>query len=208
MVVLLESRNIQDSEWTRHEISFTVRNRLGLLTVPMPDVDPKSYLASTHRMPLQAAEFIDGQPDKDGAWGKLKDDRVAELVAEVKRVHADALFKRRERLRSDIVSALLAKGVQISYSAVGPFRINKRSIDHLICTTTRPPEVNDFHDLYSSCNRPPVSSAQGLLVGPRATFEPDREKRLQWLEKVTGCETFDEGRLFELANWLLTGRRV
>lgn len=208
MVVLLESKNIQNSDWTRHEISSTVRNRLGLLTVPMPDVDPETYLGSVARKPLTAAEFIDGKADDTGRWGRLKDDALRTLVGEVKRVHAESLFRGRERLRTEIVSTLNAKGVPLLYSAAGPFRLTQRSIDHIISTTTRPPEVADFHDLYSFCNRPPASSARGVLIGLRPTFEPDREKRLQWLEKVTCCETFDEGKLSELATWLLTGNRV
>jgi hypothetical protein len=141
-------------------------------------------------------------------WGPLKHDALRLLVGEIKRVHAESLFKRRERLRTEIVSTLNANGVPLLYAAAGPFRLTQRSIDHVISTTTRPPEVDDFRDLYSSCNRPPGSSAQGVIVGPCATFEPDRQKRLQWLEKVTGCETFDEGKLLELAKRLLAGKRV
>ncbi len=208
MVVLLESKDIQQSEWTRHEINFTVRNRLGLLTVPMPDVDPRTYLSSAARKPLDAADFVAGKADVTGMWGALHDRALPILIGEIKRVHAQSLFKRRERLRTEIVSTLNANGVPLTYSAAGPFRLTQRSIDHIIGATTRPPEVDDFHDLHSSCNRPTQDCAKGVIVGPCATFEPDREKRLQWLEKVTGCETFDEGKLAELARWLLTGQRV
>jgi TIR domain len=211
MVVLLESKNIQNSEWTRHEISFTVRYGLGLLTVPMPDVAPDTYLGSAARKPLSGDDFAAGKADITGMWGRLKDkagEALETLVGEIKRVHAESLFQRRVRLRREIVSTLGANGVPLSYSAVGPFRVTQRSIDHIIVTTTRPPEVDDFHDLHSCCTHKSASCAQGAVVGPLATFEPDREKQLKWLETVTGCKAFDEGKLGDLAHWLLTGERV
>ena len=208
MVVLLESKNIQQSDWTRHEISFTVRNRLGLLTVPMPDIDAKTYLSSSARMPLKASEFVSKKADSTGMWGRLEDGPMRLLLDEIKRVHADSLFKRRERLRTELVSTLNAHGIPVQYSATGLFRVTQRAIDHMIGTTTRPPGVDEFHNLHFSCKLPSPPDAQGILVGPCATFEPDRARLLLWLETITGCQTFDEGKLSELAKWLLTGSRL
>jgi hypothetical protein len=208
MVVLLESKNIQQSDWTRHEISFAIRNRLGLLTVPMPDIDANTYLSSSARRPLKATDFVSKKPDSAGMWGRLEDNPMRQLLDEIKRVHADSLFKRRERLRTELVSTLNAHGIGIQYSATGPFRLTVRAIDHMIGTTTRPPGVDDFHNLHFSCKLSFPPDAQGILVGPCATFEPDRARLLQWLETITGCQTFDEGKLSELAKWLLTGSRV
>ena len=207
MVVLLESKDIQHSDWTRHEISFTVRNRLGLLTVPMPDVDPQTYLGSAARKPLDALEFVDGKADVTGMWGRLRTTRSypgrrdqtrscgVAVQAERAPAHGNRLYPERQRGAADV------------------FR--RRSLPPH-------PAIHRSHHLHHHPSarsgrfpRSPFlvqSSAQacakGVIVGPCATSEPDREKRLQWLEKVTGCETFDEGKLVELAGWLLTGQRV
>ena len=216
MVLLLESMFIRKSEWTQHEIDFTLRNRLGLLVVRMPGLAAESSVAAGDATPLDKSDFLQTEGkdmlDETGAaykqWGELTQQALARVVKDTKRVHAEALFKRRHRLRADIVATFMAKGVPVQYSAVGPFQVSENGVDHLICTTARPPEVNDFHDLHSSCSTQTGLPRQGALVGPLAAFEPDRKRRLAWLEEVSRCACFDEGNLGELASWVLTGKRI
>ena len=53
-------------------------------------------------------------------WPELKDEKLNDVVAQIKAAHAEALFRRRHTLRADLVAALQTGGVAAIYSAVGP----------------------------------------------------------------------------------------
>ncbi|WP_413988039.1 toll/interleukin-1 receptor domain-containing protein [Labrys okinawensis] len=219
MVLLLESKSLKDSHWTQHEIDFAKRNRLGLVAARMPDVTPGDALTSVSadaRLVLDRKDFtgapvphkvidaLRGEVTVD-EWPKLEDDALQRLVAKVKEVHAAALFRRRYRLRTDVVAALNKGGLATQYSAVGPIRIAQGSAKHTVWLTTRPPEVDDFRSLQGAhaalgASKPSWVAA---IIGPRAALEPDRQTRLGWLERMSGCLSFDEGSLSTFIDRLL-----
>ena len=76
----------------------------------------------------------------------------------------------------------------------------KGTAEHLIWPTTRPPDTADFQSLYGAhFARNPSKESRGIIVGPKAALEPDRQKLLKWLSDVTACLCFDEGNLPEFA---------
>ena len=99
------------SKWTQHEIDFAKRHRLGMLALQMPDVKDDAALASIApdaRERLTAADFV-GPPrsvaDPSGSgsvdeWPELTTEAIRRVVARVKTSHAQALFRRRHRLRT------------------------------------------------------------------------------------------------------------
>jgi hypothetical protein len=218
MVVLLESKFLSDSQWTQHEIAFAKRNRLGLALIRMPDVDPAHGIASATLGPdirLQSQDFAEPEkhvpnPQAPGAtmseWQTLKPEVLADIVARIKIAHAEALFHRRHALRGDLVVALNNAGVPTQYTAIGPLVVKTDVEEHLLWLTTRPPEVDDFQSIHTArgARTPPLP--RGLIVGPQAAQEPDRKLRLTWLSNVTGCLSFDEGNLAELAQKVKSGR--
>ena len=120
--------------------------------------------------------------------------------------HSNALFERRQRLRKDVANALAAVGVRVTANAVGPMRADVGLNQHLIWITTRPPEVDDFRNLHGAHVSRPQRQAgwRGALVGPQAALEPDRRKRLTWLEGRTECLSFDEAKLSDFARRVAT----
>jgi hypothetical protein len=222
MVLLLESKGAKDSKWTQHEIDFVKRHRLGLLALRMPDVEPKEALASVSFdavfRPLQRDRDFIGEPrqvmDEHGnsvdEWPELKSEALEELVAAVKRAHAQALFRRRHRLRSDLVVELKKRGIQTEYSAAGPLFAKFGEDEHLLWPITRPPEVEDFRTTHQAHRlRTGISAkSHGVVIGPRAAQESDRLARLKWLEEVSGCPSFDEGKLADFADRLVAGKLV
>lgn len=213
MVVLLESRFLHTSKWTQHEIDYVKRNRLGLATLRMPDVQPTERVRSATigaHVDLDANDFVRApdlvaNPDDPQAqilaWPALTDAAVQRVVAAIKRAHAEALFLRRHRLRQDVVWALRSVGLKATDQSVGPIVVSTDSDTHLVWLTTRPPEVDDFQSLWvAHLTRADLSpSPNGLIVGPRAAQEPDRLQRLDWLHRVTDCLSFDEGNLIDFA---------
>ena len=210
MVVLLESKFLKRSKWTQHEIDFAKRRRLGLLALRMPEVagdDLLSSIAFDAREGLERCDFAGGPTqvlDPDGhdmvdQWPKLADAALDRVVTRIKTAHADALFLRRRRLRGDVVAALHGEGVTVRYSEVGPLFVG--SDGHVVWLTTRPPEVDDFRsvDEARAARKSAGREPRGVIVGPMAALEPDRQERLDWLHDVTSCQSFDEGNLPEFA---------
>jgi hypothetical protein len=140
-------------------------------------------------------------------WPELKPEALGNVVAEVKRAHAQALFRRRHRLRSDLVVELRRRGIQTEYSAAGPLFAKFGDDEHLLWPITRPAEVEDFRTTHQAHHlRTGVSkNSQGIVIGPRAAQESDRLARLRWLEEVSGCRSFDEGKLADFADRLVRG---
>ena len=130
-------------------------------------------------------------------WPELTKQTEDRLVADIKQAHAEALFRRRHRLRTDLVAVLNTAGIQTQYTAVGPLHVRYPPDEHLVWITTRPPEVDDFRSLYAAdeARTKPSRESRGVIVGPLAAQEPDRKRRLSWLETVSGCPSFDEGDL-------------
>ncbi len=214
MVVLLESKLLKDSKWTQHEIDFAKRNRLGMLSLRMPDVKGDALLASIFpgaRENLEVEHFV-GPAVHDpienvDQWPALKVEALDRVIGRIKVAHAAALFQRRYRLRGDVVAALNAEhGVNAQYCAVGPLKVVCGSDEHVVWLTTRPPEVEDFRSVYGAhCARPsPTPDSRGIIVGPQAALEPDRIDQLQWLREVSRCPSFDEGNLRDFAHRLAT----
>jgi len=214
MVVLLESKLLKDSKWTQHEIDFAKRHRLGMLALRMPDVkDLLASIASDARENLKTSDFVGpparttdpSVPGSIDQWPALTSQAVDRVVAQIKAAHAAALFRRRHRLRGDIVAALNAvAGVQAQYSAVGPLKVVCGSDEHIVWPTTRPPEVDDFRSVHNLhlARKNRTRDWRAIIVGPQAALEPDRTERLRWLRTVSQCLAFDEGNLQDFASRL------
>lgn len=209
MVVLLESRLLEDSEWTQHEIDFAKRHRLGMIALQMPDVT--SGMASINaREILKASEFTK-KPVKGEKgivqWQKLRKPTLDRVVSRIKAAHADALFRRRHYLRKDLRQLLKShSGVKVSDGSVGPLYVTKNADEHVLWLTTRPPELEDFRSVHGALHAKARShDSKGIVVGPLAALEPDRQHRLTWLSDVCKCLAFDEGNLREFARKLATG---
>ncbi len=223
MVVLLESLSLKNSKWTQHEIDFAKRFRLGLACVRMPDVTDENTLASVRNRPRidlrnkPISDFVDTSvPKLDSSdanpppvqWPRLTEDAEERVVAFIKSEHAKALFERRQRLRKDVATALAAAGLHVVANAVGSIRAEIAGNQHLIWVTTRPPEVDDFRNLHEAhlARKERGIGWRGAIIGPQAALEPDRRKRLTWLEACTQCLSFDEGKLSEFAHKVATWR--
>lgn len=180
MVLLLESANTGTSKWTQHEINFAKRYRLGLMAVTMPEVAPANQDPSIHssfRKRLQAGDI------KDEKLTKPALDATTTLV---KKLHSEALLRRRESMRANLVSELRANGWQCDEGAAGPVAVGSFKF----FLATRPPDVADFHGAHAG-----RGSSEAYVVGPRAELEQGRKERIDWLEFVSGCACWDEGRL-------------
>jgi hypothetical protein len=219
MVVLLESKHIQESPWTQHEIDFAKRRQLGLLSLRMPDVDlgkglpsinadaVKSLLKTDFTAPPRSVSVAPNTIRDE--WQTLEKTSLEDVIAEIKRVHAQALFRRRRHLREDLELELGRQGLTVVMPAYGPISASLGTDKHLLWPTTWPPDVEDFrttHQAHSKWNWPGGVSRR-IVVGPHSAQQPDRLARLHWLRDVSDCRLFDEGNLPALAKYLADGAK-
>ena len=212
MVVLLESAGLKTSKWTQHEIDFAKRRRLGLIALRMPDVE--DLLTSVDaRESLECKDFekqpveVEVNGEKVRQWQELSGEKLDDVIAKIKQAHADALYRRRYRLRKDIVSAFSDQGMIVVYQSVGAMKVVRGSDHHVLWPTTRPPQVDDFRSVHGAfhAGAPPTIASCAIIVGPLVALEPDRQEELEWLHKVSQCRTFDEGNLAQLACQVASG---
>jgi hypothetical protein len=181
MVLFLESARAHTSQWTEHEIQFVKRYQLGMLVLKLPDLDPD--LPSTDadfRMGLKKEEFEAAPtPVQDfKQWGKLKPEKLTEVIGLAKVVHDRSVFRRRRFLRDNITAALGNAGLQPDPMRPDGLTIVKAGLEYGLWITTRPPEVADFQTPWGLV-KPPAQ--KGVVVGPMAAMETGRMKTLAWL---------------------------
>jgi hypothetical protein len=83
-------------------------------------------------------------------WPELKPQTLGRTAAEVKRARAKALFRRRHRLRSDLMVELRKRGIQTEYSAAGPLFAKFGDDEHLLLAHHRARRGREFPDDSSS----------------------------------------------------------
>jgi hypothetical protein len=184
MVLLLESTSYQDSQWVQYEIDFAKKYRLGLLALNI-DASPKvASVDDEFRLPanLNASKRLDVTALND-------------LVVEIRRHHANALYRKRHYLTQNILEALRKKGATPDVDSHGFVTVNgaRPGTSYKIWSVARPPAVGDYR--YTDITH---SQGEKLIVGP-AFVEVDRVTLNSWLSDKAVVRYFNEGELLQLA---------
>jgi hypothetical protein len=214
MVVLLESSEIDQSAWAQHEIDFTKRFRLGLLALclpdrakPVPSIDPdlRHRLKDTDFKSATPRSTVTKEAKTVAQWGELTDEARDQVVAEIKRVHDRALFRRRRYLRDAMTAALASFGLTPGTATDDGFIevSGKEGTRYLVWLTPRPPELVDFYTTHPRTQAPPPS--KGVIIGPTALLEPSRTDRLKWLTGVCRFVCVDEDDITDAAEMMKAG---
>jgi hypothetical protein len=202
MVLVLESRRIMESEWTRYEIDFAVSHRLGLFALHMPDGPAIAGIDEKQRYRLRDEHFGGGRRSR-----RLRAVVLRDVARRIREEHTRALVWRRDLLRTTMQNALLAEGVRgaafgpggvLSASSVSPGKPRQ----YAVYVTSRPPELPDFHHTHGSCADP---YPRGVIVGPDAHLAGIRRTRLDWLSDRSSIRYFDEGQMSQVAQAIARG---
>jgi hypothetical protein len=215
MVLLLESAQVETSQWTEHEIQFAKRRQLGLLAVQMPDrPEPLASIDVDLRIQLAQVDFL-APPTLVAApqnpalpfsqWGRLKDDKLKEVILRAQATHDRAAFRRRRNLRTNAEASLRKAGLIPSPIPDSGLMTVNNSSPYALWLTTRPPELSDFHYTHA---RVPVTNpkTKGVVIGPTADLETMRRDRLAWLSGLCQFACLDEDDLPEAAELMKKGQ--
>lgn len=192
MVLLLESPGVSQSKWVKEEITLAMQQRMGLLALSWPEVvnDSKLQVARLppdYRFPLVAGDFLSTTP------ARLSDATLARIVAEVEKVHTQAMVRRRRELLGSVIRELQLSG-QVSYSWSSQWSLALHAMSparqaHLAVT----PRTADCRDLYRCDNhRASKRYDRGFLIHPSGTINQDHGKLLQWLTSTRKLDCLTE----------------
>jgi hypothetical protein len=231
MVLLLESDRFGESKWTVEEICYCKQYRLGLYSIRMPhglvpDPNDPSRKMSTKKLPdvdddirqtLGAGDFEPGEfpkdvdagqsgsPDLYLQWGPLTAVALQRVVEEIKHRHDEALLRRLETMRHEMLNALkVAKATHYAMRADGMMSVDGGTKRYAVWITTRPPELPDFHVTHVGSQNP--AGTTGVIVGHRQLLEPDMQRRLAWLSGVCRLVWVDEGNIVSAAYDMAGGK--
>jgi hypothetical protein len=224
MVLLLESERLSSSAWTQIEIDHCKKYRLGLFSLQMPQVPRERAIGSIGidlRKTLSVTDFAgpplmmnnplytgipnDPEPPLVTQWQTLTDQALGEVVFEIRKVHDQALFRRRRYLREVMDKALKNAGAaNVTFDDAGMLVVSgglgKR---YSIWLTTRPPELPDFQVTHIRAAIPPAN--RGIVIGPLVLLEPACQKRLDWLSSVSMMKCVDESQIATAAAEVVKG---
>jgi len=182
-VVLVESPDVQDSSWVEEEFNYARKRNMGLLVLTWPQtIAMKRTLPGVYekyRLHLPPDELT---VDSCGQ-GRLSQEFLTVLAAEVEERHAAALLRRRRQLMGSIESELKRSGV--SYVGIADWSLVARlsrggraRVDCVISITPRAPDVPDLLalDTHVTAGR----KRTGVLVHTLRTVPQQRRDLLKW----------------------------
>ena len=185
-VLLLESSDLRESQWVRHEIAYAHARRIEILALTLPD---------THRSKL--VPTIDDAfrrwltEDDMSSDGILSADTLETTLDAIELAHAHALRRRREQILGSVKEKLRTDGCTCRPAddwCVFAERLNGRS--GLFWVTPRRPEPKDFYSLSKQHERVKRSGGlevlQAFVVHESGRLAEDHQELLEWLSCISG----------------------
>jgi hypothetical protein len=198
MVLVLESAGFADSEWTRYEVEFAVKHRLGLFALQTPGGKDLAGIDHYSRIRLTKSDFDIDNPLI------LNASSLQQTVKQIKIEHGRKMVWRRRILLDSMARALAHEGLpRQRLGPTGAIHVDGPGRKYIISLTPRPPELRDFHNTYLQSHADP--SSRGLVVGPVTSQEQDRQQRICWLGDVSGVKCFDESCMDQVAKGIKGG---
>lgn len=186
-VLVLESGSNSRRTWTRFEVDFARRQRLGLLALHLPK---GRVVAGIDQGRRRAVSSLDRR-------GRVSPAAMNSLVAWLVLACSRAEEHRRAYLRSAVADALSLYGVQ-RVSFVAPDVVigqDTRGQPFSVRVSSLPAELSDFH--YAGRHRPPAINA--YVVAPGQFVNWRRRDPIEWLTQQTSVQLYDEGEIDALA---------
>jgi anti-anti-sigma regulatory factor len=199
MVVVLESVEILDSEWTTYEINTAKACELTLVAVHLPGGKKVPGIDDAARQALFDREFQGGEFSPSAV---LVNTKLAELVTWIEQEHNGGVLRRRGALRSAIENALAVRGVRnVVIDGAGVMHVTAAGRQYKIWPSVRSPELDDFHTA-SLARTPPQ---YGIVIGLARLFALTTRARYEWLSGVCNVAMVDKGEIAAAADMIPKG---
>lgn len=198
MVLVLESRRLQDSKWVLYEINLAKTCGLGVFALNLDDAPPVPGIDEGVRMRLDGSAFVRGK-----VGGRLAAAALNEARGRIREEHDKALIHRRIHLERSFDRAVRRAGAPApTRETNGAFRVVTPAKNYLTWLTVRPPDLPDFHYVHGAAHKPTM----GVIIGLSRLMEPPQALRNAWLAQLCELKVIDEGRLVWAAGEMARGR--
>jgi hypothetical protein len=145
MIVVLETAQITQSQWITHEVTYAVRNRLGILAIQPPNGTSRPEISNRRRLFM-----VKNSIDIDGTIKQPWLDRVCERI---RILHFLAIVRKRNQMEQAMRNALLHEGIYSLQTTFDGFLevadgVPSAGLNEL-WVTPRPAELADFQKAYA-----------------------------------------------------------
>ena len=187
-VLVLESGELRDSPWVRHEIAFAHARRIEMLALTLPSTGDDRLVPTiddAFRRRLGYKDLLDE--------GTLIPEKLKEILEEIELSHARALRRRREQILGSVTEKLRKEGCRCNPTSDWcVFAVARTGSTGLFWVTPRRPEPRDFHAVSVECERLAQRGGgndlvlQGAVVHEAGRLGDEHQELLMWLSRVSG----------------------
>lgn len=184
-VLLLESSDLLQSEWVRHEIAYSHAHRIPIVALKIPGE------AGTFASAIDEAFRIRLSQKDLSTNGTLAESSLARVLDRIEIDHAKALRKRREQILGSVIDTVRDKQCEIQpvtdWSILAEEPSGK---SHLLWTTPRRPAARDYYLVDKERKRleepARINNLTVSVVHESGRFMQQHQELLQWLTRITG----------------------
>jgi hypothetical protein len=198
-VVILDSRDVDQSKWVAQEYAFARMYKLGLMAIDLPG-GCRSFRRVGTRLNLSTAKrgasFTGATP--------LSQKSVDKAVAFVRNNYFTEVSRRFRHQRRLILSSAALAGVRVRRRPDGLFDILGPH-SYVIAASARPPGVENFR-LVCEAAAANHGMAKGVVVGPLFAQMHQARDDVHWLARATSSAAVDERRVLRAMRLSSTGR--
>jgi hypothetical protein len=180
-VLLLESPDLLASEWVQHEVSYSLSNGLGLMSLRLPTTTAAQLHPAVD--PSIRTDLKRGEVSIRGTSLRLTRSALAQVLLKVEREHAITFRMRREKVVADATDLLLAAGYTVGAFDDTTLVAKRSGRTDVLRVVTRAPQPNDLLSLHLVRQKLLRSAprVRGWLVHPLADANPERAALMKWL---------------------------
>ena len=184
MVLILESENYQDSKWIQYEIDFAKQYKLGIFAINTNSAPKVKSVDDELRIYVNT-----------NSSNNLDKNILNDVVTGIKEHHALALFRKKNELQTNILSALVNNMLIPEVDNKGFIKVENETTKNIykIWSNIRPPQVKDYYFTDTEANNKKV------IIGPEF-IEGRRRKINNWIVNKSDIKYFHEGNLTGLLN--------
>jgi TIR domain len=175
-LLLLETPRAHESDWVFYEVEYALAHQLGLHIVTWPG-DTRE-LPATHGLSRWSLQTSQLQPDK--GYDVLTDEALDAVLADVERIHAGTIARRRRYLLVSTEEAAVASGCRCTPLPGWRLLVETPSGTDVVQVSTRLPRVVDLYGLDKARTSGDLVDAEGVLVHSARALEQSRRDLLRW----------------------------
>jgi hypothetical protein len=199
LLIVIESPNVWQSQWTIAEVMFAVQFRLGLMSIKTPGGAAFGVIPSTDRFEVSNSDLINS-PNGDN----LSQSGLNRFVDFVRARYADQLLRRRVFLESLLGNALARYSLQAQWQTNGTHMVSHAN-GYSVELATRPPNLENVRRAADALTS---TSQSAIVTGPRGFLDPQARSNLDWLLDRVNVACFEETTMTQMAQQISNGDQL